>query len=137
MTADIENLLKSLSIRPITYKKPNKKYRTGYLNRIELFGKFDCLRVISKTRPYIKNRLKKEKLKKLEKYFLLVKTKRRKGNLQNEILSYLKIRNFSIKELSQKLKINEEPVRRKLLELCSRNILKRVKVGRIYRFYLY
>lgn len=129
--------MKSLSVKPTTYKKPNKKYRTGYLNRIEIFSKFDCLRVINKTKIYIKNEFKVEKLKKLENYFLSVKIKRRKGELENEILFYLKMGKYSIHELSRKLKLkSDETVRKKLSYLCRTGTVKKVNVGRPYIFYL-
>ncbi len=134
LTADIENLLKSLGIRTITYKKPHQKYRTGFLNRIEVFGKYDGLRVINMIKPFIKNKFKIRKLHELENYFISVKSKRRKGDLEREILSHLRIRDFSIKDFSKELNLSEEPLRRKLVELYNKKLINRIQEGRKYKF---
>jgi hypothetical protein len=131
LVEDLIVLLKSLKLSPSVRDKTCDKASFVYNNRyysIEMYGCKD-LQFLSKSLE-LRHPEKIKRLSELGRRYLKIKFKRRKNELEKEIISFFEeVPKASSTEISKIIKADKETVRKKLVKLRERNIVKRIGNG--------
>jgi Fic family protein len=136
----IVRLLTSLNIKANVGKtSENEKsfgYKDGHIHTIQVYG-YKELRFLSKLLN-LSHPNKIEKLERLKQKYQNIKPKRRKGELEKEIISFLRRKqNVSSTEISTSIKAHGETVREYLVKLHKNGVVRRIGTSSRTRYSLY
>lgn len=135
LTNELVKLLECMGLKPTVNERKNKKYTNDHIHRITIYGYKDLYFLSTSLR--LRHPNKARKLMLLRQRYENIRPKRRKGELEREIISFLKSKRCgSSTEIAKQLKCHKENIRIKLVDLCEVGIIKRSGRGNKIRYHL-